>query len=73
MADESAASLSASARSLRASSGGCLGLFAAQLASALEALLALEFAQNAGLVDAGLEAPQKLIEGFALASFNVHM
>ena len=52
-------------------SGG-LGLFAAQLASALEALLALVLAEDASLVDAGFEPTQELIEWLAFASFHMH-
>ena len=67
-----AARFGACARPLRPPSSGGLGLLTTQLTRALEALLALVFAQDASLVDAGLESPQKLIERLALASFNVH-
>jgi hypothetical protein len=62
----------ANARSFRATSCRGLGLFSSQFTCTLEALFALVFAQDTGLIDTGLEAPQELVEGLAFASFYVH-
>src|SRR5207302_4990311 len=72
VARTSAACFGARSRSLGTASRGGLGLFAAQLAGALEALLALVFAQDASFIDTCLEPSQQLIERLAFASFNVH-
>jgi hypothetical protein len=68
----SAAGFCPRARPLGSAARGRLGFFTPQLAGALEALLALVLAQDAGLLDTGLEAAQQLIEGLAFTSFNVH-
>jgi len=67
------AGFSANPRPLAPPPSGSFRFFAPQFARALEALLALVFAQNPSFVDTSLEAPQELIEWLAFANFNVHL
>jgi hypothetical protein len=57
---------------LGASACRSFGFLALELTVAFEVALALVLAQNAGLVHAGLEPAQELIEAFAFTWLNVH-